>query len=222
MPNEKTTKGFNTIAPFYNVASTIGSFNQIHKSQIWLLSKGMKFSKVLIIGGGDGKFLLEAVKQGLAEQYYYIDISDVMIKLAKNKIENQSAISLGSVVFICGSYQDIPKNETFDLIVTPYFLDCFSPDELTIVIARLYSQLTIKGTWFFADFNVPKDSFRSFIFNNIIQLLYEIFNFFCDWGLNRLPDFNKEFDKYNFTLLDEKYFLGGLLVGRIYKKRLLN
>ena len=63
MQKEKTVKGFNTIAPFYDIISTIGSFNKIHKSQMWLLSKKMKFSKVLIMGGGDGKFLLNAMQQ---------------------------------------------------------------------------------------------------------------------------------------------------------------
>ena len=81
MHKQKTIEGFNKLAPFYDVVSMVCSFNRIHKSQMWLLSKGMKFSKALIIGGGDGKFLLEAMKQGLSEQYYYIDISDAMIKL---------------------------------------------------------------------------------------------------------------------------------------------
>lgn len=220
MPKEKIIKGFNTIAPFYNVVSTIASFNKIHESQIWLLSKRMKFSKVLIMGGGDGKFLLEAMKQGLSDQYCFIDISDAMIKLAQCKIEKQLSNSTSSVVFICGSYQEIPKNQKFDLIVTPYFLDCFSDDELLLVVAKLHSQLTIEGTWFLTDFNIPKDSFRSFIFKNIIQLLYGIINLFCDLGINRLPDFNMEFCKYEFTIIHEKYFLGGLLVGRIYKNKI--
>ena len=220
MPKEKTIKGFNTIAPFYNVVSTIGSFNKIHKSQMWLLSKGMKSSKTLIMGGGDGKFLLEAMKQQLSEQYYYIDISDAMIKLAQIKIEKQANISLNSVVFICGSYQDIPANEKFDLIITPYFLDCFSENELPLVMTKLHTHLTMKGTWFFTDFNIPEESFRNFIFRNIIQLLYGIFNLFCDLGVNDLPDFNKEFPKYGFTLLHEKYFLNGLLVSRIYKNKI--
>jgi len=220
MQKQKNIEGFNRIAPFYNIASVISSFNKIHKSQTWLLSKQMKFSKVLIIGGGDGKFLLEAMKQGLSEQYYYIDISDAMIKLAQSKIKKQLPLSLSSVIFICGSYQDIPENEKFDLIVTPYFLDCFSDDELSLVVDKLYSQLTIEGTWFFADFNIPEGSFRSFIFKNIIQLLYGIFNLFCDLRVNRLPDFSKEFCKYGFTILYEKYFLGGLLVARIYKSKI--
>ncbi len=217
MPNEKTIKGFNTIAPFYNVVSTVFSFNQIHKSQTWLLSKKMQFSKSLIMGGGDGKFLLEAMKQGLSDQYYYIDISDAMIKLARSKIEKQLPSLLNSVVFICGSYQDISATGKFDLIVTPYFLDCFSEDELSIITAKLHAHLTIEGTWFFTDFNIPEDSFRTFIFKNIIRLLYGIFDLFCNWELNRLPDFSKEFCKYGFTILHEKYFLGGLLVSRIYK-----
>ena len=218
MPKEKTKKGFNTIAPFYDVVSIVCSLNQIHKSQIWLFSKGMKFSKALIIGGGDGKFLLEAIKQELSDQYYYIDISDAMIKLARNKIEKQSILSLNSVVFICGTYQDIPPNENFDLIVTPYFLDCISEDELPLVMAKLYAHLTIEGTWFFTDFNIPENMFRGLIFKTIIQSLYRIFNLLCKLGVNRLPDFSKEFSKYDFKVLYEKYFLGGLLVSRIYKK----
>ena len=207
MQKQRTIEGFNKIAPFYDAASTICSLNRIHQSQMWLLSKKMKFSKALIIGGGDGKFLLEAMKQGLSEQYCYIDLSDAMNKLARNKIEKQLPLSLNSVVFICGSYQDIPEHQKFDLVITPYFLDCFSEDELSLVMAKLYAQLTMAGTWFFTDFNIPKDMTRSFIFKNIVRLLYRILNLFCDLGVNSLPDFKKEFCKYSFTLLHEKYFL---------------
>lgn len=218
MQQQKTAEGFNKIAPFYHAVSMICSLNRIHKSQMWLLSKKMKFSKTLIVGGGDGKFLLEAMKQGLSEQYYYVDLSGAMIKLAQRKIEKQLPLFLDSVVFICGSHQDIPNNQKFDLIITPYFLDCLSDHELSLLMANLHAQLTIGGTWFFADFNIPKDKTRSFIFKNIIQLLYRILNLFCDLEVNSLPDFKKEFCKYKFTLLHEKYFLGGLLVSRIYKK----
>ncbi len=219
MQNQRTIEGFNKIAPFYHVVSMIFSLNRIRKSQMWLLSQNMKFSKALIVGGGDGEFLLEAMKKGLSEQYYYIDISDAMIKLAQRKIEKRLPLSLKSVIFICGSYQDIPYNQKFDLIITPYFLDCFSNDELSLVIAKLYAHLTNEGTWFFTDFNIPENKTRSYIFKNIIQLLYRIINVFCDLGVNRLPDFKKEFHKYKFTLLQEQYFLGGLLVSRIYKNK---
>jgi tRNA (cmo5U34)-methyltransferase len=220
MQKQRTIEGFNKIAPFYHAVSMICSLNRIHKSQMWLLSKKMNFSKTLIIGGGDGKFLIEAIKQGLSEQYYYVDLSDAMIKLAHGKIEKQLPLSLDSVVFICGSYQDIPNNQKFDLIITPYFLDCLSEGELSLVMAKLHAQLTVEGTWYFTDFNIPKDKTLNFIFKNIIQLLYRILNLFCDMGVNHLPDFNNEFCKYKFTLLHEEYFIGGLLVSRIYKSKI--
>ena len=216
--NQRISNGFNKLAPFYGFFSAVISLNKIHKSQLWFLTKKDKYKNAIIIGGGDGKFLAEAVKKGLAEHYFYIDFSSNMLQMAKTRIEKENPDYLRSITFVCGLFNEVPLRQKFDLVVTSYFLDCLSQNEFLIAMHKINAHLSENGTWFFSDFNIPRDNFRKILAKLTIRFIYLIFNFICHWNLKQLPDFTNEFNKYPLTVIAEKYFLGGLLVSRIYKK----
>ena len=218
MDKSKVRNGFNRIAPIYDIISSIGSLNNIRMSQIWLLTNRAHFSNTLILGGGTGYLLLESLKNNLSDTYCYVDISDAMTAAAKIKVQKQFPEKLKSIQFICASWDSIPKHEKFDLIVTPYVLDCLAKDELQIAMRTLYTRLTDKGTWYFADFNIPAKPIKKIIATGILKLLYLFFRIFCNLNVKTLADFHTEFNQLTLSVSQEKYFLGGLLVARIYRK----
>jgi len=215
MQKEKIRKGFNFLAPWYDVLSTVFSFNAIHRSQKWLVKQSPKSMNALITGGGTGRLLLEMLQQNVAEKYCYIDISDKMIGAAQVKLNKHFPDKIDSVQFIRGSYTDIPQAK-FDLIVTPCFLDCFAEDELTIVMNTLHDHLTPNGTWLFADFNIPKPKLPKLLSRVIIRLLCIFFNAICKLGVKGLPGFSERFSKLGYKKVGKRYFFAGLLVARIY------
>ncbi|HTA81775.1 MAG TPA: class I SAM-dependent methyltransferase [Bacteroidia bacterium] len=215
MQKEEIRKGFNFLAPWYDVMSTVLSFNAIHRSQKWLVKQSPKGLNVLIIGGGTGRPLMEMLQHNVAVKYCYVDISDKMIESAKQKLNKRFPDKIDSVQFIRGSYTDIPT-ENFDLIVTPCFLDCFAEDELTIVMNTLHNHLAPNGTWLFADFNIPSPKLPGLLSGVVIRLLCIFFNMVCKLGVKGLPDFSERFSNLGYKKACEKYFFAGLLVGRVY------
>jgi hypothetical protein len=49
----------------------------------------------------------------------------------------------------------MPTDETYDLIVTHFFLDCFRPDQLGHIIPRFAACATPNANWLIADFQIP-------------------------------------------------------------------
>lgn len=157
------------------------------------------------------------MKINFAENYCYVDISDKMIGKAKKKLTTTYPGKINAVNFICGSCDEIPEAEKFEIIFTPYVLDCFTNEELPAVMKKLDQHLFPDGKWFFSDFNIPENKLKSFSFVTI-RTLYFFFNIICALGVKRLPDFKGEFGQMKYQLEKEKYFSGGLLAAKVYKK----
>jgi len=209
-------RGFDFLSFFYDFSSRLFFGNYLLKSQTYFLPQLKKCNSVLIFGGGTGKILAELLKQNIESEYTYVDISSTMINKTKKRVDGFSQTQ--NTNFIEGSYLNIPADKKFDLIITPYVLDCFSEEELIIVMNTLDSKLNKDGQWLFTDFNSPQNGLMKTAAGIITRTLYFFFNMICGLGVTRLPDFEKEFSRLNHSVLKEKYFLKNLLVSKIYAR----
>jgi ubiquinone/menaquinone biosynthesis C-methylase UbiE len=212
---QRIRSGFNFFALFYDVASYVFFGNSILKAQTYFLPQLKEKKNVLVFGGGTGKLLLELLRRNVAEKYCYVDISDKMISKSKRRLAKYFPEKINAVNFICGSVESIPSTEKFDLIITPCVLDCFTENELPEIMQQLKIHLAENGEWLFIDFNIPEK--QKSIAALKIRTMYFFFNVICGLGVRKLPDFKKEFEKLNLKTKNEKYFLQGLMVARIYK-----
>lgn len=215
---QRIRSGFNFLAPIYDFASYLFFGNSILHSQTFFFSEFKKCKNILVFGGGTGKLLIELIKRDISEHYCYVDISDKMIEKTRARLKKSFPEKLINVHFICGTSNDIGSNNNFDLIITPHILDCLSAEELPIVLRQLKSNLIPGEKWLFTDFNIPENR-KSKLFSSIkIRMMYFGFNIICGLGIKKLPDFEKEFERLNYIVENEKYFLNSLLVSRIYKE----
>jgi tRNA (cmo5U34)-methyltransferase len=214
--HRKTKRGFNLLAPFYDFLVRLFFGNSLHKSQSWFLNELGPRKNILVFGGGTGQLLPELGIYQKPARICYVDISEKMIEEAAKRIDPRSA---SRVQFICGSYTDLPANEMFDLVITPYVLDCFDGDELTTLMNILGERVSEDGKWLFVDFNVPADGAVGFWSKLTIGTLYWVFNLVCGLGIKKLPDFSKEFRERRFLADSTKDFCSGMLTAKIYSRR---
>jgi len=215
----KTKKGFNALSPFYDILSQLLFGRALFTSQNYFLNEIKSANSILVFGGGTGKLLLELIKQGPSQHLYYLDISDKMIRKSKRLISKKHPEALNKITFKVGSFQDLPKSQFFDVVITSYVLDCFPEEKLHTVMKKLDSALLPEGKWLFTDFNVSQHSVLMKSFSKlVIKTLYFTFNVICSLGVNRLPDFKLPFLQFGYTLISEKTFIKGLLVSRCYVK----
>jgi tRNA (cmo5U34)-methyltransferase len=212
-PNkERIRKGFDRLSPFYDALVRIFFGRSLTRTQLHFLPELKTPGSALIFGGGTGKILAEMIRQDIAKTYCYVDISEKMIAKAKKRTAGKN----NGVEFICGSYDAIPQKK-FDLIVTPFVLDCFTDEELALVMKTLQERLAPGGKWLFADFNVPEKGARTFS-RFLIRILYFFFNVICGLGVKKLPGFEQHFEVVNMKKVKEEFFLRGMLTAKVYSR----
>ena len=194
---------FNFIAEYYDRIKKLvfGSF--LDEASAYFIRELNADSQVLIIGGGSGDLLaqLPAVKQ-----LVYIDSSIEMIKLAKrNHIKSE-------VEFVNLDVREVIFSQQFDVVITPFFLDCFSQKNMEEVVFKLSKQLTKSGYWIQTDF-YPKHYFHKFL----IKCMYLFFRYGAKLDILQLPEFEKAFHKGKFKLEKKVLFWGGMVESRKYK-----
>jgi ubiquinone/menaquinone biosynthesis C-methylase UbiE len=219
MGNKRIAKGFSFLAPVYDLLARIFFGRAIIHSQTFFFNELPQADHALIFGGGTGKILIELLRCKKAKRYTFVDISPGMIDRARKKFSRyklEQPADPSTVHFITGSYNDLPGNENYDLIITPYILDCFRDEELPAVITALKKKISSLGTWLFADFNIPARGLMHFLARIITRILYFLFNAVTGIGVKKLPVFEKEFQKQGFKKVKEKFFRGGLLSAKVY------
>ena len=216
----KAQRGYNRIAVFYDLAARIFFFNKINKSQVALLPFLPDFKSCLILGGGSGYFLQQILSQHKTARFVYVDLSDQMIQMAKNRIKRRFPEELHRIEFRCASVEDV-KNESFDLIVCNYFLDLFPDVEVDLLLKRFYLEtLNTKGYLYFTDFAIPESHWVVKKMTEVLlKMLYYIFRITTSIRSTQLPDFSLLFKKNNFDVLHADSFSGGIMISAIYKKR---
>ncbi len=134
---------FDAIAPFYDLLKRIVFQSAIKKAAIYYINEIPDHAQVLVLGGGTGE-LLSYFKAG--QSITYIEQSQKMISLAKKRKFNCS------VDFIQKDFLLYEPKKKFNAIVTPFFLDCFTEAELSVVFRKLQPILKKNGLWLQADF----------------------------------------------------------------------
>lgn len=208
--NSKKQTDFSPIAPVYDLIGSLFFGGKLHSSQLENLSKLPKrFKHILIVGGGTGKFLKDLIAVKEFEQLTYVDISPKMIDLAKSKVSEKENIH-----FINGDEATIP-NQSYDLIITHYFLDCFDQEKFEELAHRLLNKLTVGGYWSMVDFYInPKSShFKKYF----VCFLYKFFKLSCHLNTKELPDFETWFLK-NLLLKEDALSCLKLLRSTVYQK----
>lgn len=164
---------------------------------------------VLILGGGAGEILKELDKLEISLSISYVELSSKMIKIARSKqpfknlevdFVNQNAQSI-----------DLPKA---DVVITNYFLDVFTLENLSMIMKKIDQALNDSGTWLWTDFRKTNSFFKK----AQIKLMYLFFKIFSQLEGTKLQDFEGQFESLGFKKLDAKFYLGKMIESCAYQK----
>ena len=215
---ESIRKGFNRLSPFYDALAFIFFGRSLWRAQSHFISSLPRVNNVLIIGGGTGKILTHLISHNIAHRYYYLDISNEMVKRAGERTRKEFPSEYGRIVFHAGTVHDIPPNESFDIIITPFVLDVIPSGELFTDMQRMDSLLNREGSWVFTDFHYPEKGMKRSLSKMLVGSLYFFARVICSVKNNRLPDTAEAFNRMGYKITKEKYFLGEMLVSRVYSR----
>ncbi|WP_231753238.1 class I SAM-dependent methyltransferase [Rosistilla carotiformis] len=154
------------MAPWYQTLEQLRFGKTLQRGRVRLLPELAEYfcsrssaqaPRVLFLGDGDGR-LLEAFLVACPEaRVTSVDISPRMVSLQKSRV-GERGMAVGWQVADVEAIE-FPAGR-FELVVTPFFLDCFDAVELDRLIPRVAAWLAPAALWYVVDFQVPAGGLR--------------------------------------------------------------
>jgi SAM-dependent methyltransferase len=175
--------------------------------------------KALILGEGDGRFLsrLSGSHPLLAVDAF--DTSKRMIQLMRRRLlaseaPRESAVRLHHADATRVSF---PKTD-YDLVVTHFFFDVFSSNQLEALIERVSGSLAPRSLWLVSEFDVPEAGAARLAARFWLKVMY--FFFRCATGLQNqtLPDWRHCLRRAGFRPRAQASFKKGFLVSELWER----
>lgn len=192
------------------------------------LSYISKARRVLVLGDGDGRFLAQLLRSNPLAIVDAVDSSAGMLRELKNRISVSKdrvtlyhsdalkfADSLSSAKTRCGATMKTPA---YDLVITHFFLDCFSVAELQRLIGAIQPHLAAETLWVVSEFAVPSSRVGGWLSRSLIGALYRVFGLFTCLKTRKLPDHAGVLARAGFVRLSYRARVSGLLVSELWSR----
>ncbi len=212
----RIARGFDRLAPFYDLMADLAFAGRIHASQTLLLPHLPPVRRALVMGGGTGRFLDALLTHDPHVTTVSIDLSPGMtrrtaLRLTSRGLSDRAELRVGGI-------ETLDPDERFDLVVTHCFLDLFDDADLPLVVGSLNRSLEPAGHWLFSDFAAIGSGLAGAARRSIAAALYAFFRATCSIGPNHLPDFARAFDGAGLQTVVRRGLMGGLLQIALLRK----
>jgi len=182
---------FDILAPIYRAMERLAAGGKMQKARTDFLEVIPVPRRILTLGEGHGPFLLECCRRFPEASIICVDASQGMMAQAREALK-RSGLNDARVQWV---HADVliwePPVASFDLIVTHFFLDCFTEDQIRTLVPRIGKAADRDATWLMADFQVsPQGGWKRIRSRMILALLYVFFGVMTRVSARRLiaPD----------------------------------
>jgi ubiquinone/menaquinone biosynthesis C-methylase UbiE len=167
----------------------------------------------LLLGDGDGRFLLQllAVNPGLHADV--VDSSRSMLTILKHRVRQSGGDNIR--LHLADAMQWEPTGY-YDLIVSHFFLDCFFPDQVEQLFDRILPHAQPGAQWVVSEFTVPRNPLIALLARGVIASLYRVFDLLTGLRVRSLPDYAGSMRRRGLGLSHERRFLAGLLRSELW------
>jgi cyclopropane fatty-acyl-phospholipid synthase-like methyltransferase len=204
---------FDRLAPVYRLLETISFGNSLSRCRSDFLDQLDSCRNALVIGDGDGRFTASLLERNPNIRIDAIDSSRAMLLTL---VQNAGPNAIRVRIHHADARQFIPPNSPYDLIVSHFFLDCLTTEEVANLAHRLRTCVTPSSRWIVSEFAIPKNWFGRILARPIITGLYLAFWFFAGIQVFRLPNHREALTGAGFQNNLSRNSLAGLLVTEMW------
>lgn len=173
---------FDLLSPHYRWLEFVLAGEKLQRCRTAFLDKISAPKNMLLLGEGHGRCLMECRRRFPNAEITCLDASEGMLKQARRQLEKRG-LNSAKVKFVCADILDWnPSGESFDLIATHFFLDCFRPDQLEMLVPKLAAAATPDARWLLADFQTAASGWKRLRSQLILWSMYVFFR-----AVARLP-----------------------------------
>ncbi len=202
---------FDLLAPHYRWMEALCAGGQLQRCRTALLPVIQPPQRVLIYGEGNGRFLSKLCRRFPAAEITVVEASSVMISLARTRLQ-RAGLADSHVDFIhADALTWQPPAVTYDLVVTCFFLDCFSAAQLRQLVPLIATAATSEAQWLNADFQIAPSGLRRLCSRVIVGFLYAFFRRATQLAADELVDVSPLLAAAGFTRCERHTFVLRLL-----------
>ena len=179
------TDSFDGLASAYERLERLALGSDLEAARFWHLNHLRNRRRVLVLGEGDGRFLARLVRRFPSVHVDCVEASGAMIARTRGRLTPQE---LGRVTFRHENALTARfETGAYDAIVTLFFLDCFTVQEVSALICRLTPSLRSDAIWLWSDFNLPAHGWQRWRAQVWLGVLYGFFRFQTRITARQLP-----------------------------------
>jgi ubiquinone/menaquinone biosynthesis C-methylase UbiE len=191
---------------------TFGPF--LSRCRCAFLDRLSQHRRALILGDGDGRFTARLLTHNPAVHIDAVDASPAMLSaLLRRAGSNRSRVQIQVADIRAWN----PPRRAYDLVVTHFFLDCLTTDEVASLAATIRPRLLPDAAWVVSEFDLPANRLGRFIARPLIALLYRAFGVLTGLRIRALPDHHNALSESGFILKHRQKHLAGLLVSEWWR-----
>ena len=201
---------FDSVARVYRALEFLAFGRDLENARFCLLDRLADCREILVLGEGDGRCLAQLVQVAPVARIHCLDASAAMLACAGARIAGSEAH--GRVTFERADILVVPfPPARYDAVITCFFLDCFSADQVTALVTGVNRSLRGEARWLFADFALPARGLARLRARIWLAVLYTFFRWQTRLRTNVLPPSEELIQQAGFASKASRTFQGGLL-----------
>lgn len=208
---------FDPIARPYRWLEYLTLGRVLERCRLHFLPRVLQQRRALVLGDGDGRFLAALMAANPFIHVDAIDSSATMLRLLRQRCEASSPNSAGRLKIQNINALTLTPTDSYDLVVTHFFLDCLSQSDLELLIARIAPALAPGALWLISDFSIPSGPMR-LPAQTIVQALYLAFRILTGLRTTHLPNHATPLAQAGLTRIASHNALAGLLTAELWQK----
>jgi len=176
---------FGSLAKIYSTLEWLVFGRGLERARFCLLEHLRDDQDILLLGEGDGRCLAQLIKIAPTARFHVVDASPAMLARAASRLGESDR---ARVTFTCAdaSTWQLPT-ASFDAIVTLFFLDCFSVNEVKMLVAKIQLALRPGAHWLWADFILPPAGLARWRAQIWLRVMYLFFHLQTGLRTRTLP-----------------------------------
>ncbi len=202
---------FDALAPIYRKAESILAGGILQQARVTHLPSIASRHRALLLGEGPGRFLVELLSLYPGLDCTCVEKSPGMLTETRKALA-QRRLPLSQVRFLeIDALQAQRFGDSFDLIVTHFFLDCFTYLELERLIRAISRSADPDAHWLISDFRIPNRGWQRIRARLIHRLMYGVFKRITEITATQVHPPESLLERAGFRLQSRREFNHGLV-----------
>lgn len=209
-----TAANFDRLAQAYRWMEALTFGPQLMRTRCALLDELRGCRNALVMGDGDGRFTAQLLAANPGIVIDAVDASGAMLAALRS---NAGRHGYRVRTYLADARDWQPPRTDYDLIVTHFFLDCLTNDEVCALATRVHNAATPDALWIISEFAIPRSVFGAVVARPLVALLYRAFGVLTGLRVRHLPEHRSALANAGFISVLEKIRLRGLLVSELWR-----